>query len=367
MKIAFRSDASTAIGLGHVMRCRTLAQRLAAAGHECCFVCRDLPGNLNRVVAQDFSLTVLPASLSDFVPQEGDPIHADWARVDWRTDAIQTRVAIGSSDWMVVDHYAFDARWEQEIRSCARAILVLDDLADRPHDCELLLDQSLGRKAEDYNGYVRQDTRLLLGAEYVLLRPEFSAMRPASLARRQNGRLRHILVGMGGIDTNNVVGHILQAIAALPQVATLCVSVIVSGRTLNIDGLRSLVARMPCPCQLHLDAPNVAHLMAEADLAISASGMMGYELACMGVPILLLPVSPIQTEVALDLMKISEACVVTNWTQNPTGKISTALKDFFEHLTKLPPSCRRISRAFDGNGTARVAEAMSLFDLRIPA
>lgn len=342
------------------MRCRALATRLTAMGHECRFVSRDLPGNLNNLIAQDFPLTNLPEPTAGFVPRDTDPVHAKWAAIDWHTDTVQTRKAFGFTDWLVVDHYAFDFRWEQAARPYANAILVLDDLADRQHDCEILLDHSLGRRAKDYDGLMLRETRLLLGVKHALLRPEFAAMRAASLARRKDGHLRHVLVAMGGIDTNDAVKHILRAIADLPQAAELSVTVLTSKRSPNVDALVYSVEEMPYACHIHFDAQSVAELMAEADIAISASGMMAYELACMGLPMLLLPASPIQTAVASELVQIAEARVVKQWMGNPKEQIYIALKDFLRYLADLPPRCRRIAQSFDGYGAERVAQVMSL-------
>jgi UDP-2,4-diacetamido-2,4,6-trideoxy-beta-L-altropyranose hydrolase len=158
MKIAFRTDASLKIGTGHVMRCLTLANALQATGAQCHFICCEHPGNLIAQIRQrGFAVSVLLAAtkahITDEQAVEQHSNYAAWLGAGWATDAAQTKVGFGATavDWLIVDHYALDARWEQALRPLYRKLMVIDDLADWPHDCDLLLDQNLGRDAGDYS------------------------------------------------------------------------------------------------------------------------------------------------------------------------------------------------------------------------
>ncbi|MBL9051077.1 MAG: UDP-2,4-diacetamido-2,4,6-trideoxy-beta-L-altropyranose hydrolase [Tabrizicola sp.] len=344
MKFAFRTDAATSIGSGHVMRCLTLARVLAEKSHDCRFVCRDLPGNLNDKIAIEFPVVILP--------------RGDGVEVDWQADALKTAASVGEVDWLLVDHYELDARWEKAVRPCAKRLIVLDDLADRPHACNLLLDQSLGRRPDDYSAFVTHDTQLLLGPEYALLRPEFSAQRSQSLVGRNRRSIRNLLVVMGGFDADNTIGAILQAIANLQDAKLYEVSVAISSRATHLESLRSETARMPCKTSLRVDETDMAGLMKWADVAISASGLTAYELACMGVPMILLPVSAIQLRVANELSQIAEAVALVGWQEDPANRIGIALADILTRLSTLAPESRRVATAFDGLGAIRVAEKM---------
>src|SRR5690606_13678349 len=101
--------------------------------------------------------------------------------------ADQTLAALGSRPpaWLVVDHYAIDARWHRHLRPACIHLLAIDDLADRNHDSDLLLDQNLGRGPVDYQGLVPSRCTLLTGPKYALLRPQFRARRSFSLQRRK--------------------------------------------------------------------------------------------------------------------------------------------------------------------------------------
>jgi UDP-2,4-diacetamido-2,4,6-trideoxy-beta-L-altropyranose hydrolase len=174
LRAVFRCDASEIIGGGHAMRCLTLADALSQVGVEVMFVAAAMPEALaQRIKAAGHRLERIPASPE--LRREGreweEPPLSDEAQL---ADANATGAAAGPAEWVVVDHYLLDARWHSAARTFAGQILVIDDLANRSHDCEVLLDQTFGRSAEDYRGLVSSGTKVLAGANYALLRSEFS-------------------------------------------------------------------------------------------------------------------------------------------------------------------------------------------------
>lgn len=233
MKIVFRVDASIEMGIGHVMRCLTLADALCREGAECHFICREHPGNLARKISDGgHYIHVLPFEQGVVSAQDASlPVHAHWLRSDWQIDAQQTVDCIGAqgADWLVVDHYALDERWERRMRSRCRSIMVIDDLADRKHDCDLLLDQNLGRKEEDYVRLVSPKCQMLIGPKYALLRPEFAQFREKMARERRGAQLGHLLITMGGVDKDNATGQILEALNHCPLQVGCQISVVMGG------------------------------------------------------------------------------------------------------------------------------------------
>lgn len=293
LTVAFRADASLDIGTGHVMRCLTLADALAAGGAICAFVCREHPGHLiDHIHARGHAVYPLPAPGTG-TPAGDVPAHARWLGVDWETDARQTAEALtllpGRSvvDWLVVDHYAIDARWESALRGSRDRLLAIDDLADRPHACDLLLDQNLGRDAADYAALVPKHCRLLVGPRYALLRPEFAALRESSLRRRAQPTLRHLLITMGGVDRPNATGRVLEALADSPLPADCHITAVVGAHAPWRDAVRTAAATLPWRTEVLADVPDMARLMAESDLAIGAAGGTALERCCLGLPSLL--------------------------------------------------------------------------------
>lgn len=223
MNVCFRADASLAIGSGHVMRCLTLADALRTRGAVCHFLTRAHAGNLISTIRQrGHDVTALP-DCGGTVPVKDDSslAHSAWLGCSIEQDAEQSAVILHTlrPDWLVLDHYALDQRWERALRPYYGRLLAIDDLADRPHDCDILLDQNLGRKAADYAQLLPKRCTIAIGPAYALLRPEFSRFRPYSLNRRAQGRLQRILISMGGVDNPDATSRVLQTLghSRLPQ------------------------------------------------------------------------------------------------------------------------------------------------------
>lgn len=266
VSVAVRADASTTLGSGHVMRCLTLAAVLRARGAEVVFFCAEQPGDrCTYIERQSFRVVRLPA----FTDAAADLRHMQAALAD---EAV--------FDWLVVDHYRLDAAWERGMRHSAAHILVIDDLADRSHDCDLLLDSSpAADSAQRYAGLLPPACRTLFGPRYALLRPEFAAGRTR---RERRGALRRVLVTFGGSDPANLT---VRALEAMESCGDLAVDVVVGSGNPHIAQIEAHCARLPQAC-LHRDADNMAQLMAEADLVVGAGGSTLLECCCVGVPAL---------------------------------------------------------------------------------
>lgn len=287
METVFRTDASHEIGTGHVMRCLTLADALRELGTHCRFICRDHPGNLLDLIGKrGYLVHVLQDTTAQIIESEPAPGYRGWLGVDWYVDAKQTVAALNDTpvDWLIVDHYALDARWEQMLRVHCKKLLVIDDLADRPHVCDVLLDQNLGRDAEDYDALVPGHCMRLLGPQNALLRPDFAALREYSLQRRQNLMLKHILIAMGGVDQPNATGQVLEALKACPLPADCKITVVMGGKAPWIERVRAIAVTMPWPTEVCIDITDMARVMAESDLAIGAAGSTSWERCCLGLP-----------------------------------------------------------------------------------
>ena len=194
MTTAFRADASNDMGIGHIMRCLTVAERLRARGVAVRFVCGDHPGSMAEILRQRaIETTLLPRS---GVPVEAaEPEYGAWLGTTQSKDAEQTIGALdgGHLDWLVVDHYALDAVWESKLRAHADHLLVIDDLANRRHDCDLLVDQNFSSSGQDrYLGLVPDGTESLLGPHFAMLRPEYRQARRGSTPG--NGEVRNVFI-----------------------------------------------------------------------------------------------------------------------------------------------------------------------------
>lgn len=359
LNIAFRVDASLKIGTGHVMRCLTLAEALRERGAACHFISREYTGHLLDIIRQrGFAVSALPQCPQAHTPVEDaghQPPHAHWLGCDWETDARQTGMLLADikPDWLVVDHYALDIQWERALQGCYKKLLGIDDLADRPHTCDLLLDQNLGRHASDYAHLVPKHCKVLAGPHYALLRPEFAALREYSLMRRESPALKHLIVTMGGIDQPNATGQVLESLKTCPLPDDCRITVVMGGKAPWLQQVREMVSSMPWPTAVRVNVSDMAQVMADSDLAIGAAGSTSWERCCLGLPTLLVVLAENQRTAAAVLEK--KQLVVTL----QLGKELN--KSLSEHINQMVCSkgimlamAKRAAEIIDGRGCERV-------------
>lgn len=316
MLVVFRVDASLKVGTGHVMRCLTLADRLSDHGAICVFISRSYPGNLIQyIMSRGYHVDVIPvgsfsSSDREIVHHARQLAHAPWLGVTQQQDLEACLPILNNwqPDWLIVDHYALDSSWEEPLHSYCRHSMAIDDLADRTHSCDLLLDQSLGRRESDYAMLVSDRCTRLIGPSYALLRPEFVKWRPYSLNRRtKKPYLRHLLITMGGVDKDNVTGRVLESIARNRSVGDARITVIMGIHAPWVEQIRTLAATMPHATKVLCGVSDMARLMAESDLVIGAAGATVWEQCCLGVPAILIVLADNQRSNAEALERIGAA------------------------------------------------------------
>lgn len=282
MRVAIRVDASTQIGTGHFMRCLTLADALKERGAEVCFISRYLPDHLCAMLEDRLhGFILLETSQEETDP--GELAHAAWLGVSQARDAADTLnvLSIQTWDWLVVDHYALDICWESTLANVAAKIMVIDDLANRRHACDLLLDQNLQEPGR-YANLVPEGCQVLLGPKFALLRPQFVATRQN--LRQRTGRVARLLVFFGGADAG---GETLKALAAIRMLGRddLDVDVVIGESNPHRAAIESVCLSMQ-KTTLYCQVDDMATRMAQADLFIGAGGISSWERCCLGLPAL---------------------------------------------------------------------------------
>ncbi len=343
LRVAVRADASRTLGSGHVMRCLTLAEVLRARGATVQFICRPDHGHLGtRITGQGFGLHWLPDTVI---------WHAD-------ADAQHTLAALGPNgcDVLLVDHYALGAAWQATLRPACRRLVAIDDLADRPHAADLLLDQNLGRQPGDYAALLPAAATRLIGPAFALLRPEFAAARAASLARRAGGRLQHLLVSMGGADPQQATLRVLQALRHCTLPADAHLTVVLGAAADTRPAIAELLPTLPWPARLCVAVTDMAPLLVAADLAIGAAGGSAWERCCLGLPTALLVLADNQRPGTRALVAAGAALDLGGVADLP-ATLPEALQQAAD-----PAMLQRLSAAAaavtDGLGAQRVADAV---------
>lgn len=352
MKVVFRTDGSTRIGQGHVMRCLTLANALRKHGAEIHFVCREHPGHLCDLIAQrGFAVDRLPLA------ERGGhlPGHAGWLGASWEADAEQTRDVIrdlgGTADFLVVDHYAVDHKWEKALRPSATRILAIDDLADRVHDCDLLLDQNFfSDLATRYDGKVPPECVTLLGPRYALLQPVYAELH--SRVALRDGPVRRIFVFFGGADTGDLTG---LSVAAFQQLGRrdIQLDVVMTEKNALYQGVEKAIEGWS-NIRLQGPLPSLGPLMAMADLAIGAGGATVWERFCVGLPSLVVSLAENQKPVCEDLARTGLIQYLGHMEQVKMEALRNALSRLIG-LPSISDWSRDCHAICDGEGAVRVA------------
>ena len=361
--IAFRADASLEMGSGHVMRCLTLADVLAARGHVCHFICRAHEGHLGAVVSErGHKVHMLSNGEMSAQPPANGIVgagpYARWLAISPEQDARETAAVLAEigAEWLVVDHYALGAAWEGDMAPYVANRMVIDDLANRPHDCHILLDQTLGRGAVDYAGLVPAGARLLCGSAYALLRPAFAALRAESLSRRrQNGVVRKILVSMGGVDADNLTGQVLNVLHQAALSKDYRMTVIMGRQAPWLEDVQDRAARLPLPTEVLVGVEDMARLMADSDLAIGAAGASAWERCCLGLPTIMFIAADNQRGVAAALATAGAATVLA---ADGLWSLPRHVTQLVRQGTSLAAMSERAAKVTDGHGARLVADAM---------
>lgn len=335
MKVAFRADASIEIGTGHVMRCLTLADRLRERGATTHFLCRPLDGHLGETItARGHGLAWLPVRAS-LDHDAKDCLEALANEIRW--------------DWLVVDHYGLDAAWECSMRSGAMKIMAIDDLADRPHDCDLLLDQNYQDEGR-YVGLVPEKCRTLIGPQYALLRPQFARARKTT--KREHGDVSRLLVFFGGSDPNGDTLNTLNVISQL-DLPNLAVDVVIGRTNPNRVAIQTACRSIACAA-FHIQVDDMASLMAAADLFIGSGGSSSWERCCLGLPAIVISCADNQAQLSSSLATFGAQLYL-----GPASTFDvTSLKQVITALSSLPELQMHLSSQgmslVDGLGVDRV-------------
>jgi UDP-2,4-diacetamido-2,4,6-trideoxy-beta-L-altropyranose hydrolase len=240
-------------------------------------------------------------------------------------------------------------------------MMVIDDLADRAHRCNLLLDQNLGRQPQDYTKLVPADCQVLTGPNYALLRPEFAALRPYSLQRRQaQTSIGRLLITMGGVDQDNATGQVLQALKTCALPADCRITVVMGLTAPWLQNVQELAAQMPWPTEVVVNVNDMAQRMADSDLAIGAAGSTSWERCCLGLPTLMVVLAANQQPGAQAMEAAHAARLIGVVSDIPT-QLPLAVAELIESERQSRMSLAA-SAITDGRGVDKILKAMGVIN-----
>lgn len=366
MNVAIRVDSSERIGAGHLARCLALADALRSRGAVVLFVCRSLPGDLSNLVRRSGFELISLEQPSESV-ETGEPTF--WlGGITGEQDAdecLRRFADLGRNiDWLVADNYGVDVNWERRLRPRVGRLAVIDDLANRDHDCDLLIDPNLQSEELDrYSGRIPFESLRLIGPQYALLRDEFAKQR--GTLRVRDGVVRRILIFFGGTDPTNETSKALDAIRSLER-DDLELDVVVGATAPHRASVHERCALDP-HIRIHEQTNQMARLLRDADLAIGAGGTSMWERCAMGIPSIVIAVADNQVP-ASEMMNdqgrafyIGRSCEVT------VSELSRILSGVLQIPQLLRSMSSRSAKLVDGGGARRVAGIMCAPDIRLRA
>lgn len=356
------------------MRCLTLADKLRDLGANCTFICRVQPGNLINVIAtRGYAVLQLEVDVDVDVDDSTDlstcTASLSLTKSQNRFDALKTLQLINESfatasiDWLVVDHYGLEIHWEQLLRAASKRLLVIDDLANRKHDCDLLIDNNLGRSSDDYSGLVSSDTTLLIGPQYSLLRNEFSLFRQQSISRRiHNPNLKKIFISLGGVDITNTTCEVLRTLCSCPLPTDSEITIVMGPHAPWISEVRKQASTLPWKTTILVGVNNIAELMADSDIAIGAAGVSAWERCALGLPSIVFILADNQVSGAMAL-KNAGAAIVLNSALQLVDTFQFLLSNEENSTSALFDLINKSSSLTDGTGSSYVAHKMFNFNV----
>ena len=343
-QIAIRVDSGNIIGFGHAMRCLTIANQMKKHNYNVSIISSKEKNNLDQL----------------FIKNGYKIYHVNNKKIDLRKihekyDLEQTKKILKNInkkiDLLLVDHYSLGFNWEKSLRRLVEKIVVIDDLNNRKHDCDLIVDQGLHHNMKKaYRHLVTNNCKILLGPKYAILRPEFHQIREK--LPNQNKKIERIIISFGGSDPN---GDTIKALDGIMKIKNreFRIDVIVGKSNLKYKKIMRMCEKM-IKTRCFYNVKKIASVMSKCDLAIGSGGSTTWERCCLGIPSIVCIASQDQNEATNILY--SKKCII-NLGQSKKimpSDFANAIENMtYEKRRKMRGECLKL---VDGNGTKRIIQ-----------
>jgi len=337
----FRVDANQYIGMGHLMRCITLALELKKQHHQVAFIYKKSTFDLTLFI-ENIGFSAYP------IIENTESLAEDALKTSSIISCLTCRV-----DWLIIDNYKLSEQFERSLKKVVGKIMIIDDLANRKHDCDLLLDQNIFC-LNRYDNLVPKYCTKLIGSEFSLLRNEFLLKRNKS--KRSLKSLKHILVNFGGGDDKGLIIKAVEAIASL-KISDITCDVIIGQANPHKDELVESLANNSF-IRTHTHVSNISDYMNLADLAIGSGGSSIWERCCLGLPSIITAITDIEEELAIHCQRKGLLKYIGKHNNVYVDNISTAMKHLLNHPKELQLMSEQGRKVVDGLGAKLVVQKM---------
>ena len=358
MKTAiFRVDSSYEIGTGHVMRCLNLARVLLNCGVKVLFICRNLKGNLINIIKNEFQVLVIEDyHTENNKNNDKKSIHNFY--INQNLDSLNTIKLIESLNienfcYLIIDHYSLDREWEKVLQKKYKneenklfKILVVDDLFNREHICDFILDQNIITQNNPYLNLINQNTKCILGPYFALLSSEYS-LKKKTIVKRNT--IKTILVFFGGIDKNNLTMKVIN-ILLNNRFKDKIINIVIGKNNRELQNIKKITESRK-NFNLFIQIDSLANLLSKSDLVIGGGGVNSWERECMEVPTILISLSENQVNLAKSITDLGKVKYLGHYDQLEDGVLSQSIENEINQK-----SLRNKKGYFiDGFGANRVA------------
>lgn len=351
--IAIRTDASSDIGSGHVMRCLTLADALKKKGHQVIFIGRELSGHLLDLIQHKGFMTIRLTSTDNLLSQTLLTKFSAWLGANWQQDADEVVAYLKkqSVNLLIVDHYALDHQWEAQVKPYVDHVMVIDDLANRSHVCDMLLDSNLyDDQTKRYQHLIPKDCLCLFGEKYVLLRQSFF---DAKKKRTITPSVKKALIFLSGGDANNITEKVIQSCMKVTH--PIHYDVVVGASNPHKIQIQALCEKS-ISFHYHCQVDSMAQLMQEADVAIGAGGGATWERCFLGLPTFTLSLSDFDALFSLQFAKRGAIYYAGDANEISTDEIAKQFAQLVENTPQREELSKMASLLVDGQGVQRVVD-----------
>ncbi len=332
-----RADGNSEIGMGHVMRCLTIADACRQLHMEICFLLAD-------------------EACADIVREHGFQIRildTDYRQMESELPQLSQIPSGEEKALLLVDSYQVTGNYLQTL-SDILPVIYMDDLGERVWPVQSIVNYNHYATHLPYETWYRSSkTKLLLGSIYAPLRPMFAEAGADYEVRRL---VKNILILTGGSDSLRIA----EKLAEILKSDEITLQVVCGPFSHSFRRLQELEQEWGTErLQVHSNVSDMASLMAACDLAVSAAGSTLYELCAVGVPTISFTFADNQLAGATEFDRIGLIPYAGDFRQEP----EKALREIRRQVERLCAdsqirrtlSCR-MREIIDGRGVTRLAE-----------
>ena len=358
-RVCIRCDASRSIGTGHTSRCLTLGRELKKRKTEVLFICKEDDGDINEIIKKEFEIRTIRRGIKS---KESRDFQDVWTKEIQIMDAMETIACIKSwtiedCDWIVVDSYGLDKEWEVYIKNRLNKknsikILVIDDLANRKHLADILVDQNYMGEIRNnrYSELVSKSCKQLIGPNYAILGEEYDG---GDKVMKSRDNIKKILVYFGGSDKEGWTRKILKVLSN-KEFRNWEVDIVTGIQDLNLDIYKNDKYNLEKRIKIYKHQKSLAGLIAEADLGIGAGGTTNWERIALGLYTLVITMAENQEEIAKALHEEGYIGLLGKSNEVTEKNIVKALKEIKDG--RWPPA--KMQSLVNTNGRRYIATAM---------